>query len=52
MTDIIVAIFLAGIIGAAIAYIIKTKKKGTKCIGCPYASACGKNTDCNSNSAK
>ncbi len=29
------------IIGAATAYIIKAKKSGKKCIGCPYAESCG-----------
>ena len=30
------------IVGAAIGYIVKAKKRGDKCIGCPYASSCGK----------
>lgn len=38
--------FIAGgiallIIGAALVYIIKAKKKGVKCIGCPAAGSCG-----------
>ena len=28
------------IIGGAVAYIIKSKKSGKKCIGCPYSSSC------------
>ena len=28
------------IIGAAAAYIIKAKKRGKKCIGCPYSNSC------------
>ena len=35
MKDLIVILILALIIGAALFYIIKTKKSGTKCIGCP-----------------
>lgn len=31
---------------AAIIYLIRQKKKGVKCIGCPYAKGCGK-SDCN-----
>lgn len=46
MTNIIVAIVLVAIIGLAIAYIIRAMKKGTKCIGCPYAGNCGKE-ECN-----
>ena len=47
---VIVGIILVVIIGAAITYIIKEKKKGTKCIGCPHAGECqkrkGKNNTC------
>jgi hypothetical protein len=35
MKDLIVILILALIIGAAMFYIIKTKKSGRKCIGCP-----------------
>ena len=44
MTDIIanliVILIVVVIIGAAVAYIIKEKKKGLKCIGCPAAGTC------------
>ncbi len=40
-TDIIVIAIIGLILGGAIAYIIKAKKKGKKCIGCPYAGSCG-----------
>ena len=30
------------IVLAACAYIIRAKRRGQKCIGCPYASSCGK----------
>ncbi|MBP3300143.1 MAG: FeoB-associated Cys-rich membrane protein [Clostridia bacterium] len=48
MENVIAAIVIALILGGAIAYIVKEKKKGTKCIGCPYASDCGqrKNGGC------
>lgn len=29
------------IVGGATAYIIIAKKKGQKCIGCPYSKTCG-----------
>ena len=41
MTDIIVLGVVALIVGAAMAYIIKAKKAGAKCIGCPAAGTCG-----------
>lgn len=34
-SDIVVIVVLLLIIGAATAYIIKAKKSGRKCIGCP-----------------
>lgn len=40
MTDLIIALVLLIIVGAAIAYIAKEKKKGVKCIGCPDAGHC------------
>lgn len=40
MTNIIVIAVLALVLGLAIRYIIKAKKRGTTCIGCP-AGGCG-----------
>ncbi|MBQ9840363.1 MAG: FeoB-associated Cys-rich membrane protein [Erysipelotrichaceae bacterium] len=42
--DIIVVLVLVFILGLAIGYIIKEKKNGAKCVGCPYAKSCGKKT--------
>ena len=42
---IIIFLILGIIVGWAIGYIIKEKKKGTKCIGCPYADQCQKYKD-------
>lgn len=39
---IISAVAVVLIIAVAVAYIIFEKKKGKKCIGCPYASACSR----------
>ena len=38
---IVAIVAIALIIGGATAYIIKSKKSGKKCIGCPYSSSCG-----------
>ena len=35
MADIIVIMILALLIGSAAAYMIRAKKNGVKCIGCP-----------------
>ena len=49
--DILVVLILILILGLAVLYIVKKKKSGAKCIGCPYSSQCGKNgaTSCNCN---
>ncbi|MBQ4516369.1 MAG: FeoB-associated Cys-rich membrane protein [Clostridia bacterium] len=42
MENLIIAVILLIILGAAIGYIIKAKKNGQKCIGCPASKTCGK----------
>ena len=42
MTDFLVAAVLALIVGGAVLYIYKEKKRGVVCIGCPHAEACAK----------
>jgi len=36
---------IALIVGAAVFYIIRAKRRGEKCVGCPYAKQCGKKCD-------
>ncbi len=43
MTDILIIAVLFIIIGGAAAYVIKAKKSGVKCIGCPSGATCGQN---------
>ena len=38
---VIASIALAGCVFLALRYIIKEKRRGSKCIGCPYAGECG-----------
>ncbi len=38
--DIIAIIAIVLMVGGALAYIIKAKKSGKKCIGCPDCSSC------------
>ncbi len=40
LVDIIVIAAIVLIVGAALAYIIKAKKSGKKCIGCPDSCSC------------
>lgn len=38
--DIIVIGILALIIGGIILYLVRARKRGEKCVGCPYAKQC------------
>lgn len=40
MADIIIAGIIVIAIGLAVGYIIKAKRSGKKCIGCPYSDGC------------
>jgi len=40
MENVIVVAILAVIVVAAVLYIVKEKKSGKKCIGCPYSGEC------------
>ena len=47
MADIIILGIIVITITVAIAYIIKEKRNGRKCIGCPYSDSCAsKNRGC------
>lgn len=39
--NIIIIAILAAIIGGIILYLIRAKKRGETCIGCPYSKQCG-----------
>lgn len=47
MVDVILIIVLLVIVGASAFYIVKQKKKGAKCIGCPVEGACRQKGKCN-----
>ena len=40
MADFIIAGIILIIVGIAVAYIVKAKKSGAKCIGCPDGCSC------------
>ena len=44
-TYITLAVILV-IVGLAVAYVIKAKKSGKKCIGCPDSGSCSGNCSC------
>lgn len=42
MENLLIIAVLAAILIAAIRYIVRAKKRGVKCIGCPEGCSCGK----------
>ena len=40
MKDVVVIVLLAAIAAGILWYLIRSKKRGDKCIGCPYAKQC------------
>ena len=40
MANVIIALIILLIVGVAVVYIVKEKKKGVQCIGCPAAATC------------
>lgn len=39
--SILAIVLIALVVGGALTYVILAKKRGQKCIGCPYAKSCG-----------
>ena len=46
MENIIIVAVLVIILGLALGYVIKAKKSGKKCIGCPDGGSCGASGGC------
>lgn len=42
ITDIVIGLIIVLAVGAAIAYIVREKKKGVMCIGCPEGGTCAR----------
>lgn len=40
MTDLLIIMIVAAIVGLAGSYVHKSKKAGKTCIGCPYSGQC------------
>ena len=43
MKNAVLILILSGIAAAIVFYLIRAKKSGRKCIGCPYSKGCGGN---------
>ena len=46
LSNIILVAVILGIVGLAVLYIIKAKKSGKKCIGCPDSGCSGQCSSC------
>lgn len=46
MGSIVLACLLSAIVIAVVLYLRREKKRGAKCIGCPYAKQCGDHGSC------
>ena len=40
LENIILIAVIGLIVGAAVGYIVKAKRQGQRCIGCPYGTSC------------
>lgn len=40
MENLVVVLVLIAIVGGVVWYLIRAKKRGEKCVGCPYAKQC------------
>ena len=43
MENVIIILILAFILSGIIWYLIRAKRNGEKCVGCPYSKKCGGN---------
>ena len=46
MIDIILIAVILGIVAGIVIYLVRAKKRGQHCIGCPYAKQCGGKCAC------
>ncbi|MBQ5764884.1 MAG: FeoB-associated Cys-rich membrane protein [Clostridia bacterium] len=51
MENVVIVLILLAIAAGIIWYLIRAKKMGQKCIGCPYAKNC-KSKSCNEQNSK
>ena len=49
MENVIAVLLIVVILGSAIGYMIREKKRGSKCIACPFGKDCGANPNSNPN---
>ena len=45
MADVIISVVIVAVVAAAIVYIVRAKRRGVKCIGCPSQCNCSKQSN-------
>lgn len=45
MVDIVLILLLAAIAAGVIFYLVRAKRRGAGCVGCPHAKRCAEKTD-------
>ena len=46
MENVVIILVLAAIVGGIVWYLLRAKKSGNKCIGCPHGKSCGNKCSC------
>lgn len=46
MENVIVVLILVTIVSGIIWYLVRAKKRGDQCVGCPHAKQCGSKCSC------
>lgn len=52
MIDVILILIILVMVGGALAYIRKEKKRGVRCVGCSEGGTCGGSCKCGEHEAK
>ncbi|MBQ0004554.1 MAG: FeoB-associated Cys-rich membrane protein [Clostridiales bacterium] len=50
MKTVIALIILVAILSVVISYLVREKRKGVQCVGCPHAAQCAKKSCCSGSS--
>lgn len=46
MENAIIILILLAIVGGIVAFLVRAKRRGQTCIGCPYSKQCGSGCHC------
>ena len=46
MDNLVIILIVAAILAGAIWYVLREKRRGKKCVGCPYAEGCSGGCNC------